>query len=415
MITGLVCAVCSTEVGIAEPFSWVCPEAGSEPHLLEFVDDGVVPEDDHSSANPFIRYRRRMAWWAFARANGMDDAATVELASHVADGFAMTPLVRHEALSTAAGVEVWAKDETGALAGSHKARHLASIMLHLRVAEDVGLLTERPPLAISSCGNAAIAASTLAAAAEWPIDVFIPEWAGGMVVDTLDRLGARVHRCPRRTDDPPGDPTVLRFRDAVSSGAIPFSVQGPENALCLDGGRTIGWEIAERLLAAGTSSLDAVYAQVGGGAFAASLSRGMGEGGVSAPLVAVQTEGCAPLARAWERQREERVTARELAADWTHFMWPWENEPVSVADGILDDETYDWVVDLREVERTSGRVVVAPEPVVKRVAQLVPSSTGIDASPTGTAGVAGLLLDIEAGRLTEAHDVLVVLSGVRRD
>ena len=176
MITGLVCAVCSTEVGIDVPFSWVCPQAGSEPHLLEFVDDGVPPEDDHGSANPFIRYRRRMAWWAFARANGMDDAATVELATHVAEGFAMTPLVRHEAISTSAGVDVWAKDETGALAGSHKARHLASIMLHLRVAEHVGLLTERPPLAISSCGNAALAASTLAAREHWPIRVFVPTW-----------------------------------------------------------------------------------------------------------------------------------------------------------------------------------------------------------------------------------------------
>ena len=176
MITGLVCAVCSTEVGVDVPASWVCPQAGSEPHLLEFVDDGVPPEDDHGSANPFIRYRRRMAWWAFARANGMDDAATVELATHVAEGFAMTPLVRHEAISTSAGVDVWAKDETGALAGSHKARHLASIMLHLRVAEHVGLLTERPPLAISSCGNAALTASTLAAREHWPIRVFVPTW-----------------------------------------------------------------------------------------------------------------------------------------------------------------------------------------------------------------------------------------------
>ena len=412
---------------------WRCPyETGDRHHVLVIENDERI---DGSTAlflddpNPFVRYLDRLAAYRFGRALGLADENVVDIVRDLDDriasvdgtGFRVTSLEVSTDLASALGFagRVWVKNETPNVAGSHKARHLFSILLHLVILERTGRApwtgTSRPSLAISSCGNAAIAASTLAAAAEWPIDVFIPEWAGGMVVDTLDRLGARVHRCPRRTDDPPGDPTVLRFRDAVSSGAIPFSVQGPENALCLDGGRTIGWEIAERLLAAGTSSLDAVYAQVGGGAFAASLSRGMGEGGVSAPLVAVQTEGCAPLARAWERQREERVTARELAADWTHFMWPWENEPVSVADGILDDETYDWVVDLREVERTSGRVVVAPEPVVKRVAQLVPSSTGIDASPTGTAGVAGLLLDIEAGRLTEAHDVLVVLSGVRRD
>lgn len=199
----------------------------------------------------------------------------------------------------------------------------------------------------------------------------------------------------------------------MAAGAIPFSVQGPENALCLDGGRTIGWEIAEQLIDRGRASLDAVYVQVGGGAFAASLSRGLGEGGVSAPLVAVQTEGCAPLARAWNRQNESRANAATLAADWTHYMWPWESEPVSLADGILDDETYDWVVDLREIERTHGRVVVAPEDVVRRAAQVAPQSTGIDASPTGTAGLAGLLTEVEAGTATRG-DVLIVASGILR-
>jgi len=183
--------------------------------------------------------------------------------------------------------------------------------------------------------------------------------------------------------------------------------------LCLDGGRTIGWEIAEQLLAVGVDHLDAVYVQVGGGAFAASLSRGLGEGGVSAPLVAVQTEGCAPLSRAWTRYRESSTEASDLAADWTHYMWPWEHEPASLADGILDDETYDWVVDLREIERTGGRVVVAPEDVVRRAAELVPRSTGVEASPTGTAGVAGLVTEIDAGTL-RGGDVLVVASGVVR-
>ena len=380
--------------------------------------------------NPFVRFLDRLAVGEFARSHDLTIDRMIEVvhdfdervAGVAGTGFRTTPLVTSTELAGALGFEgrIWVKDETSNVAGSHKARHLFGILLHLIVAERTGCApwagpASRPPLAISSCGNAAVAASTLAAAAEWPIDVFIPEWAGGIVVETLDRLGARVHRCPRRVDDPPGDPTVLRFREAVSAGAIPFSVQGPENALCLDGGRTIGWEVAEQLRAHGVTSLDAAYAQVGGGAFAASLSRGLGEGGVSAPLVAVQTEGCAPLSRAWTTYRESAIAARELAADWTHYMWPWEHEPVSVADGILDDETYDWVVDLAEIERTGGRVVVTPENVVRRAAEIVPGSTGVDASPTGTAGVAGLMNDFGTGDLAGTGDVLVVLSGVRRD
>lgn len=428
------CATCHHVVPIDTVMPWRCPfESGDRHHVLLIENgapqSGVFPDVFRDDPNPFVRYLDRLALYEFARSLGLDDERIVsivrDLDERVADvdmggaGFRTTPLEISTGLANAVGCSgrVWVKDETHNVAGSHKARHLFSILLHLVILEATGRAPwsreSRPPLAISSCGNAAIAASTLAAAAHWPIDVFIPEWAGGIVVDTLDRLGARVHRCPRRSDDPPGDPTVHRFRAAVAAGAIPFSVQGPENALCLDGGRTIGWEIAERLLADGVSSLDAVYAQVGGGAFAASLSRGIGEGGVSAPLVAVQTEGCAPLARAYTRYRDASIVARELASDWTHYMWPWEHEPVSLADGILDDETYDWVADLREIERTGGRVVVAPEPVVTRAADVAPTSTGVDASPTGTAGVAGLIADIESGVLTSG-DVLVVLSGVRR-
>ena len=428
----LRCATCSHVVAIDTTMPWRCPyESGDRHHVLviegEEPTPGVSPFLD--DPNPFLRYLDRLAFRGYAGSAGLDDEALISLVRELdarvervaGTGFRVTPLDVSSGLGSAVGFpgRVWVKDETHNVAESHKARHLFSILVHLVIAERTKRApwrdsSSRPPLAISSCGNAAIAASTLAAAAEWPIDVFIPEWAGGMVVETLDRLGARVHRCPRRADDPPGDPTVLRFREAVVSGSIPFSVQGPENALCLDGGRTIGWEIAEQLRARDVTSLQAVYAQVGGGAFAASLSRGLGEGGVMAPLVAVQTEGCAPLSRAWTRYRESSIAARELAVDWTHYMWPWEHEPVSLADGILDDETYDWVVDLREIERTGGRVVVAPENVVRRAADIAPRATDIDASPTGTAGVAGLLHDAETGNLPDDGDVLVVLSGVRR-
>jgi hypothetical protein len=63
---------------------------------------------------------------------------------------------------------------------------------------------------------------------------------------------------------------VHRFREAVAAGALPFAVQGPENALCLDGGRTIGWEILADAARQGIA-LDRVFVQVGGGAFASSV------------------------------------------------------------------------------------------------------------------------------------------------
>ena len=114
----------------------------------------------------------------------------------------------------------------------------------------------------------------------------------------LSSLGARIHPCERRSEDPPGDPAMLRFRDAVAAGAIPFTVQGPENALCLDGGRTLGWEIGETLpeVVHGWRAL----IQVGGGALAACVGAGLGP---AVRLDTVQAEGCAPLADSVEPDR----------------------------------------------------------------------------------------------------------------
>ncbi|MGI9646848.1 MAG: pyridoxal-phosphate dependent enzyme, partial [Ilumatobacteraceae bacterium] len=281
---GWRCAVCAASVDIADAFPWRCPNATTTDrrHLLQLLIAPGAPAAG-PGGNPFVEHDPDLAWAAYAAANGMTGAArralVDELDRAVAGvagvGFHRTPVARSPELSDELGFStrggVWVKDETGGVAGSQKARHLFTILLHLRAAELLGHLRERPPLAIASCGNAALAAATLAKAADWPIDVYVPTWMSDGFGRRLDELGATTHRCERRPDDPPGDPAMLRFRDAVDRGAIPFTVQGPENALCLDGGRTIGWELCEQLGEAGAGPLDRIFVQVGGGAFAACL------------------------------------------------------------------------------------------------------------------------------------------------
>ncbi len=403
MIAGMRCAVCGTTVDIAVPFAWRCPKATADDpyHVLHILEGGDQPEpiDD---PNPFVRYGPRLAWWAFARANGLTVAACEALTHEVAGDFAVTPFERSSVLSDELQLDVWVKDETGNVAGSHKARHLVGILLHLRAAESLGLLTERPPLAIASCGNAALAAATLAARADWPLDVYVPTWMDDGFGDLLDELGARIHRCVRRDDDPSGDPAMLRFREARSAGAIPFTVQGPENGLCLDTGRTIGWEITDQAADAGIR-LDRVTVQVGGGALAACVGAGLG-GGVR--LDTVQAEGCAPLADAWERvialDRPERY--------WAKVMRPWP-DPHSAADGILDDETYDWIADIQAMVESGGEPFVAPESDIVRAHELA-IAAGYPVSHTGSAGLAGVL----AARpgIRDGDRIAVVMSGVAR-
>lgn len=419
MITGWRCAVCGAEADIAQPFTWRCSQSSeTDRHHAPQLVQTITPLRSTGELNPFLGFRRYLAVDAFMEANGIDDSRRAALLAQVGGGFVTTPFGRADALSDELGFVadggVWVKDETHNVGGSHKARHLLPILIHLLAAEESGVAqwNGRPPLAIASCGNAAIAAATLAASVQWPIQVFVPPWASTSVTSLLRELGAQLVECPRAASDPPGDPCVHRFREAVAAGAIPFSVQGTENAWCLDGGRTIGWEMArymEEQIAG--PPFDRLFVQVGGGAFAACVAAGFRMSGISPKLHAVQTEACAPLARAWERARAVGGP-KAAATHWSECMWPWESVGTTAADGIVDDETYDWLPVLAAMADSNGSPIVVDEPTVTRANEVGCRATGIDASHTGTAGLAGLLALRD--QMHPDERVAVVFSGVRR-
>jgi threonine synthase len=428
LASGWSCAVCGANVDIAEPLRWRCPNAtdADRHHALQLVQ-GLAPLRGTGDPNPFVAFRPYLAWDSFAAANGMtEDARTAlvrqvdaDTASIAGIGLHVTPFERADALSDALGFGidggVWVKDETAQVAGSHKPRHLMTILLHLLTTEALGLApwgADRPPLAIASCGNAAFAAATLAAGAGWPIRVFVPPNADTVVLAKLVEMGADIVVCPRQSSDPPGDPCIHRFREAVVDGAIPFTVQGTENVWCLDGGRTIGWEMARHLEETEPGPpLDRIFAQVGAGTFAASAIAGFRMSGITPRLHAVQTDSCAPLHRAYEHALQ-LGGPRAAATRWSECMWPWERVGNSAADGILDDETYDWIPVVRAMAEGRGAPIVVTEAQVMEANELGRSTTGIDASHTGTAGLAGLIA-VRRG-IDSSERVAVIFSGVSR-
>jgi len=321
------------------------------------------------------------------------------------------------------GRDLWVKDETGSVAGSHKARHLIGVMLYLLVAEQLRLPAaeglRRRRLAIASCGNAALAAAVVARAADWPLDVFLPPDADRAVTGRLRDLGAVLHTCPRQPGER-GDPCAHAFRAAVAAGALPFSVQGCENGLAVEGAKTLVWELLDTVEASG-QSLDALFVQVGGGALASACWQGLAEALAAGRirhlprLFAVQAEGCHPLRIAWERFRAAFIATgvpidtalARAAARRSSFMVPWPETPRSAASGILDDETYDWLAVVEGVARTGGDVLVVTEDGLLEANRRA-AAFGVNASVTGSAGLAGWLRSPAPG------PAAVLLTGVRQ-
>jgi len=425
--------------------------------------------EGQTSGSPFVGYRSLFHSHHLAQSEGtakISDREYVDLVQRLDEkvaavdgrGFLVTPFVGSSGLSSRCGCEVWLKDETGNVSGSHKARHLFGLLVHLEIVEHLGLTggDSRRHLAIASCGNAALAAAVVARAGDRLLDVYIPPWADPPVVTRLEDLGAQLTVCERQPGSA-GDPTYHALQNAIAGGALPFTCQGNENGLAIEGGETIGYEVASQLEG---KRLDRLFVQVGGGALASACIQGLAEAqdlgalSVMPRIHTVQTEGGHPLERAYRRLAARilahladaapgqgptpltdedaarliatHFSSREVSDELEYavhhrseFMWPWEEEPKSIAHGILDDETYDWMAVVKGMMATGGYPVVVDEDLLREANEIARSATGIDADHTGTAGLAGLLAlqrgDSGKPRVAKSERVAVLFTGGSRD
>ncbi len=401
----------------------------------------------------FERYAKRLEAHRLVETGAISAAGLVEavtaldraVAGVEGHGFEVTPFGPQPKLAAAVGLapssELWVKDETDNVSGSHKARHLFGVALMHQLEADTDKASS--PYAIASCGNAALAAAVVARAVGRPLDVYVPDWANQTVVGHIAELGARVVRCKRKPGVL-GDPAHHAFLAAIEAGATPFSCQGTETPTAIDGGRTISYEMIDALMAheggaaegrtsnggpaescPATARFDRVLVQVGGGALASAVVTGLSaavHSGVLRQLPrvhAVQPVGNHPLVRAWDtlvadllnrpapdsnRDRvaataalgrmadsEVRTVMARLRQSPSRYMRAWEKPPVSYATGILDDITYDWLPIAEAMLRSGGHPVVASERDLRRAHRLAHTHTGIDVCPTGAAGLGGLL------------------------
>ena len=464
----ICCAGCGSVPDPADPYPFRCPRAGTDDadHVLTRVlnlANARFPAG--AEANPFLRYRalmhscpvatarprlrRRdrflryrtlMHSYHVATARGLPDGAYRDLVASLdaavaavdGHGFRATPFFRSRELSDALGFDrdggVWVKDETGNVSGSHKGRHLMGVLIHLAVMERCGLTdpARRRELAIASCGNAALAAAVVARAGGWGLTVFVPPEADPRVVRRLYDLDAKVVTCPREPGIP-GDPAYRRLRQELDAGALPFTTQGPENGLAIEGGLTLGYELVTDLAGEPPGPPDRPGRRGSPGQLdrpGAPRGRGPGRPRPDARHPHRADHRCAPAgaglppgpgAAADEPAPEAiRKTMAEAAQHRSAFMQPWPQEPASVATGILDDETYDWRAVVEGMLTTGGRPLVVSEDSLTQANRLAVARTGIPVDPTGSSGLAGLLEMRRSGQVGDHDRVAVLFTGLER-
>ncbi len=297
-----------------------------------------------------------------------------------------TPLVPHPRLASREGVAgVWLKDESGNATQSFKARGLA-------LAVNGAVALGRTSIALPSAGNAGSAAAAYAAAAGMRCRIAVPEETPEPFLLEQRGFGAEVLAVPG---------TISDAGKALASWAPAsewWNVATFREPFRLEGKKTLGYEIAEQL---GWRLPEAILYPTGGGTGLVGMWRAFDElrvlGWIDDPspkLVSVQSEGCAPIVRAFDRGAPRAE--------------PWENA-ATAASGLRVPAPFADALILRGVRETGGAAIAVSEDDMLDAMVTLTESTGSYACPEGGATLAALRIARERG-IVGAHSNVVLFN-----
>jgi threonine synthase len=299
-----------------------------------------------------------------------------------------TPLVPLPRLGEALGLDWLAiKDEAGNPTQSFKARGLC-------LAVNGALALGQRGIALPTAGNAGSAAAAYAAAAGIGCRVAVPEETPEAFFVELEAFGAEVLRVPG---------TIADAGRALASWAPArewWNVSTFKEPFRLEGKKTLGYEIAEQC---GWRLPDVILYPTGGGTGLVGMARAFMElarlGLIDAPpprLVAVQSEGCAPVVRAWH-EAAERIT-------------PW-TDAETMASGLRVPAPFADELILASIRESGGEAVAVSEDEMLEAMARLARVEGCFACPEGGATLAALERLVRNGSIAPHHRVVIFNTG----
>ncbi|MGD9724120.1 MAG: threonine synthase [Pirellulales bacterium] len=372
-------------------------------HLESALDGTQLPADRpqtlHKDRPLWVRYdldrvrqalskeqlaRRPADLWRYRELLPYADPAQV-----VSLGETMTPLVRCGALAARYGLtNLWIKDESRLPTGSFKSRGLA---LAVTMARQFGLRR----LAIPTAGNAGGALAAYAARAGMQAYVFMPD-------DTPAINQYECHLAGARTFLVPG--LITDCGKIVRAGIERlgwFDVSTLKEPYRIEGKKTMGLELAEQF---GWRLPDVILYPTGGGtgligmwkAFAELAELGWLDSSTRPRMVAVQSAGCAPIVRAFDRGER--------------FAEPFA-PAATIASGIRVPAAVGDFMILDAVCASGGRAVAVEEARLREWMALGMQSEGVAICPETAACIGALERLVEERWIGRDEQVVIFNTG----
>jgi threonine synthase len=371
-LTHLECGMCGATYA-PEQLINLCPACGRP--LLARYDLVRAAETLTRQALP----SRRADLWRYEEVLPVrDNAAILSL------GEGWTPLLRASRLGARIGCPAtYIKDESLNPTGSFKARGLSVAVSR---AYELGARE----LAIPSAGNAAGALCAYAASAGLPAHVFMPADVPQPFRAECAALGAHVTLVDGLITD-----CGARVREGAATYGW-FDVSTLKEPYRLEGKKTMGYELAEQM---GWTLPDVIIYPTGGGTGLVGMWKAfeelerLGLIGTKRPrMVSVQSEGCAPIVRAF-------------AAGHDHAE-PWQGAR-TIADGLRVPAAVGDFLILRALRESQGTAIAVSDAEMLEYTSVMGAATGVFPAPEGAACLAAQMRLLEAGWI--APDEIVVL------
>ncbi len=375
-LTHLECGWCRREFDPDRLWN-LCPECG-KPLLARYdlvkASLAVKTEDLEKREPTLWRYRELLPL--------RSDRFKLSLG----EGF--TPLLRAFRLEKEVNHSpLFIKDESLNPTGSFKARGLS-------VAVSRALELGVRALSIPSAGNAACALSAYAALAGLEAHVYLPADVPRPFVNECRVLGAEVHLI----DGLITDCGKAARKDLEKYGR--FDVSTLKEPYRLEGKKTMGYELAEQL---GWTLPDVIIYPTGGGTGLVGMWKAFAEleklgwiGSKRPRLVTVQSDGCAPMVKAFHEGRE--------------FAEPW-SDARTIADGLRVPAAIGDFLILRALRESGGTAVAVSDGEILQATYLIGKNTGIWTAPEGGATLAAFLRLKSSGWIKEGESVVLFNTG----
>ena len=375
-LTHLECTYCH-ETYPADEVIRLCGECGKvlyPRYDLAGARDALNPDD--------LKERPANMWRYFEVMPILDEANVITLG----EGF--TPILKAERLGQQVGANaLYIKDEGLNPTAFFKARGLSAAVSK---AKELGITK----LTMPSAGNAAGAMAAYAARGGLEAYVFMPRDAPEANQIEVSISGGNL----TLIDGLISDAGVLSRQRAAEEGL--FDVSTLQEPYRVEGKKTMGYEIAEQ---SDWELPDAIIYPTGGGTGIVGMWKAFAEmeemgwiGPKRPKMFAVQSDGCAPMVRAFHEGAE--------------FAEPWENAQTMAAGIRVPGGIGDYLI-LRAIRESGGGALTVTDDEIKYYMNLVASLEGMFICPEGAATAVAMNKLLVAGDLDPDENILLLNTG----